>query len=149
LKINPKLKISGDLISQRWYDILDEYYVKTDPVRHRSFINELKRSGKMKNEMAVIEGAYFLYTWGIEGAEDTLKRFGVSGNISQRVSTKQTKYRLFVARTNAKNKEVAATDYYNLLGMATKRMGMQLNREMLLVEWIGILNEIKRENEVA
>lgn len=146
---NQKIKVSGDLLMNAWYNILDEYYTRTDPVRHRSFISELKRSGKMKNEMAAIEGAYTLYLFGYDGAEETLKRLGVSGNIDQRIKTKQTKYRLFVARTESRNKEVSTIDYYDLLAIATKRMGTSLNGDMLLVEWIGILNQIKSEKQRA
>ena len=144
--LNPKnVKIDEVLLEIRWNDILEKYYKLTNLIGFRSFLRELKRLYIMKNEMAAVEGAFSLYAAGFQiGA--ILKRLGIDGNVIQKVSQKRTKYLLQKAKIEGKNKQVAKTDYYKLLANASRKVGRNLDGEMLLIEWVGILNDIREEN---
>lgn len=111
----------------------------------RSFLVGLKRLYIMKNEIAAIEGAFALYTAGFQIGV-VLKRLGIHGNVVQKVSQRRTKYTLFKAKIKAQNKKTAKTDYYNLLAKASRKLNRNLDKDMLLVEWVGILSDIKEEN---
>ena len=129
----------------KWNDILEKYYRLTNLIGFRSFFRELKHLYIMKNEMAAVEGAFSLYAAGFQ-IDATLKRLGIDGNVIQKVSQKRTKYLLQKAKIEGKNKQVAKTDYYKLLANASRKVGRNLDGEMLLIEWVGILNDIREEN---
>lgn len=103
---------------------------------------------EMQNDMTLIEGAYTLYSYGLDEAKQIFAEIGITGNIKQKVSQKRTKHRLFLAKMDSQQKKTAKTDYYELLADVGKVFGGgQLDHDMLLVEWIGILKVIKKENE--
>ena len=105
------------------------------------------RSAEMQNEMTGIESGEFLYNLGIDEGLDTLKVFGITGNIKQKISQRRTKFMMYAAKQAAKAQKTTNSDYYDLLGEASNQTGRNLNDQMLLVEWVGILNQIKRKNE--
>jgi hypothetical protein len=124
------------------------YYQKTDPSRLPIIIQDMVRSAEMQNEMTGIEAAETMVDYlGMkkEGLE-TLKVFGITGNIKQRISQRRTKFMMYAAKQAAKAQKTTNSDYYDLLGEASSQTGRNLNDEMLLVEWIGILNQLKRKN---
>lgn len=95
--------------------------------------------------MVAVDGAFALYIAGFQ-IDDLLKRLGINGNVVQRVSQKRTKYRLLKAKIKGKNKKIAKADYYKLLASASRQSHRNLDKDMLLVEWIGILEDIREEN---
>lgn len=147
LKKTPKRKIPEKVLDDAWLVILEQYYNKTDSNAFQSFLEDTNRSNEMELDMVIIEGAYTQFLWGIPEGEETLREMGISGSIKQKISQKRTKYNLYIAKMQSKQKQQSKADYYDLLAEASNRVGYRIPDDVLLVEWIGDLNGIKKDNE--
>ena len=127
---------------------METYYRQTDESKYIEFINNLKRRTEKETEMVLLEAAYVLDMLGIESGSQALKDNGITGNIKSKLLQKRTKYRMFVAKEESKNRETAQVDYYELLGDISIAKKVNLNPEMMLPEWVGILKSIKKHNDI-
>ena len=146
--LNPlKVKVNENQLQTKWYDILEKYYRETDESKYLEFINNLKKKTEKQNRMVLIESAFLLYSLGVPIGEETLNEIGLKGNLKSRVLQERTKYRMLVAKEEKEQQESAHLDYYELLGDISISKQVNLNTEMLLIEWVGILKSIKKQNE--
>lgn len=147
--LNPtKAKVSQNNLETRWYQILNDYYLKTSPSEYLEFISESKKGAKMQCEMNVISGALMLIDMGFEEeGKEFLKGIGIKGNFKVKISQKRTKFKMYNAKMKNKRKIKAKADYYDLLVNTGANLGITLNSEMLLPEWCSYLNAARKKVE--
>ncbi len=147
--LNPlKAKVSPEKIEEHWYNILEQYYRETDESKYIEFISELKKRAEKDLEIIVLEAAYVLHTLGIQSGTDSLKEKGLFGDVKSKLLQKRTKYIMFLAKEQAKNKETAKSDFFEIVGDITIAQKINLNIDMLLPEWVGILKSLKKQIEL-
>ena len=139
--LNPlKARLSQERIEEHWYNILEQYYRETDENALTQLLLEIKRDGIFETTNLLLEVGYSLYSLGIESGEKILNDIGISGNINQKVNAKRTKIRM---QNSKKKPEIKSQSFFKLLAFASKELGYQLNSDILLEEWIGILKIIE------
>lgn len=81
---------------------------------------------------------------------EALNSIGISGSFEQIVSQikqKRMKYKMLKANKEKQNTETAKNDFYDLIAIASKTLGYHIPSDILLIEWCGILNTLKRMSD--
>lgn len=127
---------------------METYYRQTDESKYIEFINNLKKRAEKDTEMVLLEAAYVLNALGVEFGEIALKERGITGDIKSKLLQRRTKYRMYLAKEQSKQKDVARVDYYELIGDISLAKKINLNPEMTLQEWVGILKSVRKQTEM-
>ena len=136
-------------LADRWIEIQEIYYNRTDKQSYENFISEQSYSVEQTNEMIIIEACESLMDWGFETYKKHLAKLGIEGTPEQiRSAIAQLKAKFNIYRENelAKNKKTADSDFYSLWGIATEHHGY-FPSTVLLSEWCGIMSILKKKAE--
>jgi len=153
-KISPDQNLNEKL-SQSWIDIQEQYYKLTDEGKFKSFLSERIFEDSQDREMMIIDCCSLIIDfenkYGVKIADYTeaLNKIGISGSFEQIVSQikqKRMKYRFLKANKEKQNNETAKNDFYDLWSIAVKNYGY-FPSTVLLIEWCGILNTLKRMSD--
>lgn len=90
--------------------------------------------------------------YGVKIAEydEALKSIGIEGSFEQivrQIKQKRMKYKLFKVNKEKQNNETAKNDFYDLIAIASKTLSYHIPSDILLIEWCGILNTLKRMSD--
>lgn len=136
-------------IIEQWSSIQEKYFETTNKEYLPKFILERKFNIDEDLDMIMYQALFALLDLGDERAEVKLKELGFYGeyeDMQNQYLQKQTVYNRHKLERQQKSNKVVQDDYYVMLASVRKR-GFNVQSDMLLVEWCGILNEIKQENE--
>jgi hypothetical protein len=106
--------------------------------------------------MLIIDGCSLIIDfenkYGVKIAEysDVLASIGVSGTFDQifsQIKQKRMKYKMLKLNKEKQNNETAKNDFYDLIAIASKTLGYHIPSDILLIEWCGILNTLKRMSD--
>jgi len=81
---------------------------------------------------------------------DTLKSIGVEGSFDQiysQIKQKRLRYKHFKLNKEKQSNDTAKNDFYDLIAVASKSLGYHIPSDILLIEWCGILNTLKRMSD--
>ena len=112
------------------------------------FILERKFSIEEDLDMLQLGVLFGLINYNVIEVEDKLKELGFWGtreDMQNQYLQKQTNYNKHILERRAASSKIIHDDYYVMLASVRKR-GFNVQSDMLLVEWCGILNEIKQSN---
>jgi len=153
LKISPE---QSENIAEKWITIQEQYYQSTDEGKFKSFLSERIFEDSQDREMMIIDCCSLIIDfenkYGVKIADYTeaLSKIGISGSFEQIVSQikqKRMKYRFLKANKEKQNNETAKNDFYDLIAIASKTLGYHIPSDILLIEWCGILNTLKRMSD--
>lgn len=145
-----------EFISERWIQIQEQYYKSTDDGKYKSFLSERAFEDSQDREMLIIDGCSLIIDfenkYGVKIAEysDVLASIGVSGTFDQifsQIKQKRMKYKMLKLNKEKQNNETAKNDFYDLIAIASKTLGYHIPSDILLIEWCGILNTLKRMSD--
>lgn len=154
LKTSPEQSAKlSELLQSQLIQIQEQYYKSTDEGKFKSFVSERVFEDAQDREMIIIDGCSltidFETKYGVRIFDyiEPLKTVGVEGSFQQIVSQikqKRMKYRFFKANKEKQGNETAKNDFYDLIGIASHKLGYHIPSDILLIEWCGILNTLKR-----
>jgi len=162
LTLLSKKKSSSQLLQRKeelaesWIQIQEQYYQSTDEGKFKSFLSERIFEDSQDREMMIIDCCSLIidfenkYNVKIADYTEALSKIGISGSFEQIVSQikqKRMKYRFLKANKEKQNNETAKNDFYDLIAIASKTLGYHIPSDILLIEWCGILNTLKRMSD--
>lgn len=140
-------------IQDRWIEIQEQYYNATDKTKYNSFISERAFEDSQDREMLIIDACSLLIDfetkYGVKLADyrEALSKIGIEGDFNRIVSLikqKRMKYKLLKLNKEKNDGETAKNDFYDLIAVASQKLGYHIPSDILLIEWCGILNTLKR-----
>lgn len=135
----------------RWLEILETYLLKTDPVKFRGFLTDMQNRAKMENQLVTISAALKLKRFRITEGDEALKEFGITNatieQVERKISVLSTKLNFMIEKQQKQADGVANADFYHLKAKYQKTVGT-IERDILLIEWLGIIEEIREMNKV-
>lgn len=147
----PQLKrhyLNLSALEQRYLEIQEKYFLKTDKEGLEKFISTRKRDMIADLDMMALENAFVLFKYEHPSGEKTLAEHGISGSyeeVERKLRQKRTKYNFDVEKRAKQIKEKVNNDYYIMLAKVREK-GYKVQHDMLLVEWCGILTSLKESN---
>ena len=123
---------------------MEAYYQKTNKEEFESFINQRRKELISDAEMMAIENALVLYKLGNPLGAERLLEYGISGDLENGVKQRRTKYNFKTKERNQKAKAKTNSDYYEMITFASKTLGYHVPFDILLPEWCGTLNILKK-----
>jgi hypothetical protein len=135
-------------MEQRYLEIQEKYFQKTDPEKLEGFISVRKHDMIADLEMMALENAFTLFKFNHPGGEKTLSEYGIIGSyeaVESKIRQKRTKYNFDMEKRKNENKKAIINDYYVMLA-SVREKGFNVQHDMLLVEWCGILKSLKESN---
>lgn len=123
---------------------MEAYYQKTNKEEFESFISQRRKELIADAEMMAIENAFALYQLGHPTGEERLLEYGISGDLAVGVKQRRTKYNLKIKERNQKAKTKTNSDFYEMITFASKTLGYHIPHDILLAEWCGTLNILKK-----
>jgi len=139
---------SAEEVVERWTDIQQKFFETVQGEYIPKFILERKFDIEEELEIEEIELLFMALDLGVKEAEEKLIKLGFWGdyeNMKNQYLRKLTTYNKHKAEKTKININVAKNDYYVMLA-SVRKAGFNVQSDMLLVEWCGILNEIKESN---
>ena len=133
--------------------IQEQYYKSTDEGKFKTFVSERSFENDQDREMIIIDGCSlaidFESKYGVKIFDyvEPLKTIGIEGSIDQiirQIKQKRMKYKFFKTNKEKQGNETATNDFYDLIGIASHKLGYHIPSDILLIEWCGILNTLKR-----
>lgn len=151
LLLNKRKKANENILFDRWLEILETYFLKTDPVKFRGFLTDMQNRAKMENQLITISAALKLKRFRITEGDEALKEFGITNatieQVERKISVLSTKLNFMIEKQQKQADGVANADFYHLKAKYQKTVGT-IERDILLIEWLGIIEEIREMNKV-
>lgn len=143
-------QLKMQVMESHWYMILEKYYQKTNP-KHIQFLREIQQKDKKLNEINTLQAGLTLKRLGVPYADEVFKEFGLENKtieyITRHIKIKRTKLNLLLSDFDKQSKEEANESFYSLKARYGSVIG-NIPVDVLLVEWIGIIDAIKEMNKV-
>jgi len=141
--------LSLKIMESYWYTILETYYQKTNP-SHLQFLREIQQKDKKLNEINTLQAGLTLARLRVPYADEVFKEFGFEGKsieyIERQVKIKRTKLNLLLNNFDKQSKEEVKENFYSLKARYGSVIG-NIPVNVLLVEWIGVIDAIKEMNK--
>lgn len=143
---------------ESWIKIQEQYYKSTDEGKYKSFLSERAFEDSQDREMLIIDGCSLIidfenkYNIKLADYTEALKAIGIEGtfeHIFSQIKQKRMKYKMLKLNKEKQNNETAKNDFYDLIAIASKTLGYHIPSDILLIEWCGILNTLKRMSNVG
>ena len=143
----------SELLQNQLIQIQEQYYKSTDEGKFKTFVSERSFENDQDREMIIIDGCSlaidFENKYGVKIFDyiEPLKTIGIEGSIDQiirQIKQKRMKYKFFNTNKEKQSNETAKNDFYDLIGIASHKLGYHIPSDILLIEWCGILNTLKR-----
>lgn len=132
-------------------EILETYFLKTDPVKFRGFLVDMQNRAEMENKLVTISAALKLKRFRIPEGDAALNEFGITNatieQVERKISVLSTKLNFMIEKQQKQADGVANADFYHLKAKYQKTVGT-IERDILLIEWLGIIEEIREMNKV-
>lgn len=132
-------------------EILETYFQKTDPIKFRGFLTDMQNRAKMENQLITISAALKLKRFHIPEGDEALAEFGIKNatveQVERKISVLTTKLNFAIEKQQKQADGVANADFYHLKAKYSK-LGFAIPVDILLIEWLGIIEEIKAMNNV-
>lgn len=137
--------------------IQEQYYKSTDEGKFKTFISERSFENDQDREILIIDACSLIIDfenkYGVKIADysEALSKIGIEGTSEQmvrQIKQKRMKYKLLKANKEKQGNETAKNDFYDLIGVASHSLGYHIPSDILLIEWCGILNTLKRMSDV-
>jgi len=140
-------KAKPEIQQKRWQEIVEKYYREVDESSFEVFLKDKKKDIKWDCDLALMEAGFTLASLGFEDGWDALKEVGiVADNIDkarQKINAKVTNRELKSKNEDEPNEPV---DFFTMLAKMRKS-GYNIDSGIILREWIGVLKDIKENNE--
>lgn len=143
----------SELLQNQLIQIQEQYYKSTDEGKFKTFISERSFENDHDREMLIIDACSLIIDfenkYGVKIADysEALSKLGIDGTFEQivrQIKQKRMKYKLLKANKEKQGNETAKNDFYDLIGIASHKLGYHIPSDILLIEWCGILNTLKR-----
>lgn len=143
----------NERLQNQLIQIQEQYYKSTDEGKLKTFISERSFENDQDREMLIIDACSLIIDfenkYGVKIADysEALSKIGIEGTFDQiyrQIKQKRMKYKLLKANKEKQGNETAKNDFYDLIGIASHKLGYYIPGDILLIEWCGILNTLKR-----
>lgn len=146
------------MLQNQLVQIQEQYYKATDEGKLNSFVSDRAYEDGLDREMLIVDACSMIIDfetkYGVRIADysEALSKLGIEGGFEQivrQIKHKRMKYRFFKANKEKSNNETAKNDFYDLVGIASHKLGYHIPSDILLIEWCGILNTLKQITDVG
>ena len=144
--LNPKnAKVNQNQIEIHWLNVLERYYLEVSPEKYTAFINRMRATARMANEITTLEAIYTLEKIGIKSEEK--QKFKIKGDLLTNIKIKKTKFELKKRQFFNEDKKEAKVNYYQLLSDYESILGYSFNPDMKMPEWCGKIKTVKNKSD--
>jgi hypothetical protein len=129
---------------------MEEYYRGVDENALNKFLEDTQKDVSWDCELVIMDAGLRLAEFGLDSGIDALKKIGIKGEnideLRRQAGIKKTVHNLKLKPKVEQNHE--KINFYKMLAQANKR-GYKVDSDILLVDWVGILSNIKEENRAG
>ena len=144
-------------ISKRWLKIQEQYHRATDEESFKNFLSDQTYYLEMEREKFIVDGCMELiefekkYGIQIEKWRDAAGEIGITGDHEQmikQIRQKRMRFRFEEAKKQADNQKQADNDFFKFIARVGRITTYRIPSDILLIEWVGILTELKESGNV-
>jgi hypothetical protein len=135
----------------KFFEILEEFNKRTDNKGFNSFMSDAIARYYDDNEMLIISCCELLMQYGDQRYKEHLNKLGIEGTeeeIKRYIAQIKSKYEIDRENESAKNKNKGDDDFHTSWAFAFEQIGY-FPSDVLLPDWCGIINVIKRKSEIS
>lgn len=138
------------LLESYWYnEILEVYFQKVNPGQLQA-LKEIQLKDKKINELNTLQVGLTLKRLRMPEADEVFEEFGMKGKdieyIERQIKIKRTKLQMLLNDFESENQQEVKSNFYSLKANYGSVIG-NIPVDVLLVEWIGIIETIKEMNK--
>ncbi len=132
----------------RWREIVERYFREIDESSFEIFLKTKRKDVAWDCDLVIMNTGLQLATIGMDEGYEALAEIGIKGDnpeqLLQKIKGRITNYEL----RNLKNTEEESnhSDFFMMLAQIRKQ-GYSIDGNILLEEWVGVLKDIKENNE--
>jgi len=141
-------KANPEIQQKRWQEIVEKYYREVDESSFEVFLKDTKKDIAWKCDYIQMISGLNLAEIGLEQGWNILENVGIKAKdikqARQKINAKITNHELKQKKDNTDESE--PKDFYEMWA-SVRKVGYNIDEDIRLVSWIGVLKNIKKENE--